>query len=341
MPEDDPGLDVLARAHELLLGGGLLAQALELVADDLHRLDEVVRARADVQADLARVGVLAGERVDASRPARAPRARPGTAATRTARRRSRPARGRRSAARPALQADAAERDVDLLGVLAHEAHVAPGAAGAGSGAGAGSSAVAVAEGALASSTIASWSTEPAAAITTERHVAARVELGDHVDRRVADHRRAADDRAAERVVAEDGLAQHVEHRVLRVVLVHGDLLEHDLALGVDVLERRPPDHVGHHVEGRRQVLVEHPRVDRGARLVGAGVELGAHAVEELVDLGRSVAGRALEEQVLEEVRQAGLRLRLTARARATKKPSAAERTPSIFSVATRRPEAAR
>ena len=64
MPEHDARLDVLARAHELLLGGGLLAQALELVADDLHRLDEVVRARADVEADLARVGVLAGERVD-------------------------------------------------------------------------------------------------------------------------------------------------------------------------------------------------------------------------------------------------------------------------------------
>ena len=137
-----------------------------------------------------------------------------------------------------------------------------------------------------------------------RHVAARVEVGDHVDRRVADHRRAADDRAPERVAAEDGLAEHVEDRVLRVVLVHGDLLEHDLALGVDVLERRPPHHVGHHVEGRRQVLVEHPRVDRGALLVGAGVELGAHAVEELVDLRRGVAVGAAEQQVLEEVREA-------------------------------------
>ena len=124
-----------------------------------------------------------------------------------------------------------------------------------------------------------------------RHVAPRVELGDHVDRRVPDHRRAADDRAPERVRAEDGLAEHVEHRVLRVVLVHGDLLEHDLALGVHVLERGAPHHVGHHVEGRRQVLVEHPRVDRGALLVGAGVELGAHAVEELVDLGRARSGR--------------------------------------------------
>ena len=62
------------------------------------------------------------------------------------------------------------------------------------------------------------------------------------------------------------------------------------------------------------MLVEHPRVDRGALLVGAGVELGAHAVEQLVDLGGRVALGAAEQQVLEEVREAGLRHRLTARA---------------------------
>ena len=124
----------------------------------------------------------------------------------------------------------------------------------------------------------------------------------------------------ERVAAEDGLAEHVEHRVLRVVLVHRDLLEHDLALGVHVLERRTPDHVGHHVEGGRQVLVEHARVDRGALLVGAGVELGAHAVEELVDLGGRVAIGAAEQQVLEEVREPGLGRGFTARAGGHEEP---------------------
>ena len=109
-------------------------------------------------------------------------------------------------------------------------------------------------------------------------------------------------------------AEDVEHRVLRVVLVHRDLLEHDLALGVDVAERRAPDHVGDHVERARQVLVEHPRVDRRALLVGARVELGAHRVEQLVDLGRGVAVGALEEQVLEEVREPRLPGRLAARA---------------------------
>ncbi len=41
---------------------------------------------------------------------------------------------------------------------------------------------------------------------------------------------AADDGPPERVPTEDRLAEDVEDLVLRVVLVHGDLLEHDLAL---------------------------------------------------------------------------------------------------------------
>ena len=53
----------------------------------------------------------------------------------------------------------------------------------------------------------------------------------------------------------------------------------------DVVERRAPHHVGDHVERAREVLVEHPRVDRRALLVGPRVELGAHPVEQLVDLG--------------------------------------------------------
>src|SRR6185295_10597069 len=81
-----------------------------------------------------------------------------------------------------------------------------------------------------------------------------------------------------------------------------------------------PHHVGHHVERHRQVLVEHPRVHGRALLVRAGVELGAHAVEQLVDLRRAVARRAAEQHVLEEVREAGLGLGLTARAGAHEEP---------------------
>ena len=62
------------------------------------------------------------------------------------------------------------------------------------------------------------------------HVARAVEAAQGVGPGAADDVGAADDRPPERMAAEDGLAEHVEDLVLRVVLVHGDLLEHDLAL---------------------------------------------------------------------------------------------------------------
>ena len=70
-----------------------------------------------------------------------------------------------------------------------------------------------------------------------------------------DHVRRADHRPAERMVAEDRLGEQVVHEILGLVLVHRDLLEHHLALGVELLEARREDHVRHHVDGRLQVVV--------------------------------------------------------------------------------------
>ncbi len=137
-------------------------------------------------------------------------------------------------------------------------------------------------------------------------VAGVVVLGDLRDGHRPDDLGGADDRAPERVVAEDGVGQHVVHLVRRLVLVHRDLLDHDLALGVDVGVRGAQHHVAHHVPGALEVLVEEPRVDVGRLLAGPGVDLRPHAVEELVDLQRRVAVGPLEQQVLEEVRDAGL-----------------------------------
>ena len=64
------------------------------------------------------------------------------------------------------------------------------------------------------------------------------------------------------------------------------------------------------------LLVGHARVDDGVLARGGGVQLAAEAVEGLGDLLRAVAGRALEEQVLDEVRDARLRVGLVAGARA-------------------------
>ena len=62
------------------------------------------------------------------------------------------------------------------------------------------------------------------------------------------------------------------------------------------------------------MLVEEARVEVRRLLAGGGVDDGAEAVEELGDLDRRVALGALEQQVLEEVRDAGLRRRLVPRA---------------------------
>jgi hypothetical protein len=58
------------------------------------------------------------------------------------------------------------------------------------------------------------------------------------------------------------------------------------------------------------VAVEEARVDGGGLLARPGVDLGPHRVERLVDLARREAVGALEQQVLEEVRDPGLLRRL-------------------------------
>ena len=74
------------------------------------------------------------------------------------------------------------------------------------------------------------------------------------------------------------------HELLRRVLVHRDLLEHDLALGLELLEERREDHVAHHVERRLEVDVGHARVDERVLARRRRVELAAHPVEDLGDL---------------------------------------------------------
>jgi hypothetical protein len=128
-----------------------------------------------------------------------------------------------------------------------------------------------------------------------------------------DHLGAPDHRPAERVPAEDGLGREVVDQVARVVLHHRDLLQHHLPLGVDVEEARPEHHVGHHVDGDLQVVVGNPRVDERRLARRGGVELAAHGVEVLRDLLRGVAQGALEEQMLDEVRDARPSERLVTR----------------------------
>ena len=124
----------------------------------------------------------------------------------------------------------------------------------------------------------------------------------------ADHLRVAQHPAPQRVVAMDCGRQHVVDPLLGLVLVHGDFLKHHLALRIDLVlgQRRAKEHLGEQVEGLFRVLVQKARVQLGGLLAGRRVGCGAHAVEQLRDLDRRVPLGALEQQVLEEVRDARL-----------------------------------
>ena len=258
-----------------------------------RQVGEVLLARAHVDADQAGVRVLRGEAVDRVRhPALLAdlleEPRRGRAAEDRVEQ-----RGGEAAAVGARDPGRADADVVLLGVLAREAEAGRRrrheqgprrAAGCRRRRRRGL-------GAPEQREQLSCSRFPAAAITMLRptYISPWYRRSRRGSTR-RDHLRRADHGPAERVVAEDRLGEEVVDELLRRVLVHRDLLEHDLPLGVELGERGREDHVGHHVErasrGARRARGRRPRVlPRGGR-----VQLAAEAVEDLRDLLRRVRG---------------------------------------------------
>ena len=299
----------LARC-QLALGQVAGGDVGDLLDRDRERLGEVVLARADVDPDLAGVGVLRERSCRPSRPARASRGSPGRAATRPSRRGSRRGSTRRSGGGRSARCRARR------GRRGTARCPCAGSAGPGCGA------------LHERRPDARPRRRPARRARSSARCDELDELvvvdaagrrDDDVARRVAGAVVAARARRGRRVeitsavpitgrpsamVAEDRLADQVVDELLRRVLVHRDLLEHDLALGVEVVEERREDHVAHHVERRLDVAVGDARVDDRVLARGRGVQLAAEPVEDLGDLERAVAARALEEQVLDEVRDA-------------------------------------
>ena len=89
--------------------------------------------------------------------------------------------------------------------------------------------------------------------------------------------------------SEDGLREEIVNELLRSVFVHRDLLEHHLALGVKIRERRREDHVGDHAQRLLHMVVGDARVDHRVLAGRRGVQLAAEAVEDLGDFLRGVA----------------------------------------------------
>ena len=110
------------------------------------------------------------------------------------------------------------------------------------------------------------------------------------------------------------LREHLVHQIVGGVLHHLDLFEDDALLALDVggCQRRTHDHVGQQIDGQRQVLVEHLDVVAGVFLGGKRVELTADRIDRLGNDLRRSARRALEQHVLDEVRDSRLGVRLVA-----------------------------
>ena len=97
--------------------------------------------------------------------------------------------------------------------------------------------------------------------------------------------------------------QPLSAEILRVVLVHADLLQDHPPLGlhVGVVEPGVEEHVAQDVRRPGQVGVQHPGIEAGALLGGEGVDLAAHGVHLLRQLGGGAAPGSLEEHVLDEM----------------------------------------
>ena len=104
--------------------------------------------------------------------------------------------------------------------------------------------------------------------------------------------------------------------VVRRVLDHLDLFDDHLLLAVHIVrvESRVEHDVGQDVERQRKVLVEDLDVVGRVLLGRERVQLAADRVHGLGDLLGAAAGGPLEEHVLDEVGDAGVFVRLVARA---------------------------
>ena len=109
------------------------------------------------------------------------------------------------------------------------------------------------------------------------------------------------------MVAEHRREEDVPEGVLGIVVAHRDLLEHDVALDLDVLggAPAPQHHVGDQVDRQLEVGVQHVRVVAGVLAGGERVQFTADGVDRLGDLHRRTRRRRLEQQMFEEVGGAG------------------------------------
>ena len=141
-----------------------------------------------------------------------------------------------------------------------------------------------------------------------RRVHAGVIAADHVLVEALHRLRRAQNRLAQRVVFPEIGREDLVDQVVGAVRLHLDLFQDDALFLLDILvaEQRVQHQVGQHVESLRQVLVQHLGVETDQFLGGEGVQIAADRIHRARDILGGPAGGALEQHVLDEVRDAVL-----------------------------------
>jgi hypothetical protein len=111
--------------------------------------------------------------------------------------------------------------------------------------------------------------------------------------------------------------EQVVDEIVRRILHHLDLLQHHTLLPLQLIgvEARVQQDVGEEVHGQREMLVQDLHVEARVLLGGEGIHLPPHRIHGSGNLLGAAGGRPLENQVLDEVRDAGPLIGLVARAR--------------------------
>ena len=125
----------------------------------------------------------------------------------------------------------------------------------------------------------------------------------------------AEHRTADRLPAERGLLQMIEHDVRRRIARLGQLLQHHFLLELEMrrFEMRTTDQVGEQVHAELEVGRQQAGVEGGQLAVGRGIEIAADILDSLAELARRAPARALEHHMLEQMRDAVELRRLVAR----------------------------
>jgi hypothetical protein len=110
------------------------------------------------------------------------------------------------------------------------------------------------------------------------------------------------------MIRPESFGEQLVDQIVGGVLDHLDLLEHDLLFlfDLDGVKGWMRDQIGENVHRHRQVLVEHLHVIAGILLRSEGIELPANRVHFLGDAFGGPPIGALEQHVLDEVRDAGV-----------------------------------